>query len=176
MILSVRRKDGSEVEMARIEEEQHQTSDPDARTSAERRMLENRALVELRRGSNQWIASLASLLKPHGLTESQYNILRILRGAQPDGLCVQEISGRMVAQAPDMTRLLDRLEEQQLVTREHGRKDRRMVQIRVTDEGLALLGKLDEPFESWRSNAFSVLTQEELRGLVQILSKVRHSA
>lgn len=142
--------------------------------SPERRISENRALVEIRRSSNQWIASLAGLLKPFGLTESQYNILRILRGAQPDGLCVQELASRMVAQAPDMTRLLDRLEGQGRISREHVRHDRRMVQIRITDEGLDVLGQLDRPFEDWRSETFEALSQDELRTLVQILGKVRH--
>jgi DNA-binding MarR family transcriptional regulator len=153
-------------------------SNPETTTgiTPERRILENRALVEIRRSSNQWMSSLAGLLKPLGLTESQYNILRILRGARPDGLCVQELAGRMIAQAPDMTRLLDRLESQGRISREHVRHDRRMVQIRITDEGLDVLGQLDQPFEAWRIGLLEAFSQDELRALVQILSKVRQPA
>src|SRR5207244_1475565 len=78
-------------------------------------------------------------LKPHQLTPTQYNILRIMRGAGPDGITCSQASERMVNHDPDMTRLLDRLEARKLVERERSREDRRVVITRITREGLELV-------------------------------------
>jgi DNA-binding MarR family transcriptional regulator len=93
-------------------------------------------------------------LRPHGITTTQYNVLRILRGAGKDGLCRAEIMERMIARVPDATRLLDRLEDAGLISRERSEVDRRYVTTTITRAGLRLLETLDEPvLELHRSTA-----------------------
>lgn len=89
--------------------------------------------------------SMMEILKPFELTHVQYNVLRILRGAGREGIKCSEISERMITKDSDITRLLDRLENRGLVARERDEKDRRIVISRITDEGLDMLGELDEP-------------------------------
>ena len=79
----------------------------------------------------------------YGITHDQYNVLRILRGAHPDGHPRFEVAARLISRAPDVTRLLDRLERQGLVERVRGEQDRRMTVSRITDEGLQLLDVVD---------------------------------
>src|SRR5512137_2948129 len=84
-----------------------------------------------------------SFVRPYGITATQYNVLRILRGAGSDGLCRNEVGERLVRRVPDVTRLLDRLEDQRLIVRVRGGDDRRFVTTRITKDGLKLLEKLD---------------------------------
>jgi len=86
-----------------------------------------------------------ALLAPHGLTNQQFNVLRILRGARPDGLCTLTIAERMIEQTPGITRLIDRLETKKLVARVRSEEDRRQVWCRITPAGLQLLARLDRP-------------------------------
>src|SRR5215469_2382140 len=90
--------------------------------------------------------SMIHVLKAEDLSATQYNVLRILRGA-PEGLTCGEIANRMITRDPDITRLLDRLEKRHLISRRRGAKDRRMVLTRITPEGLALLARLDRPVQ-----------------------------
>src|SRR5512135_1869674 len=116
--------------------------------SAPRRavMLEEAAFVDLVRTAELLSRPIAQLLKAHDLSPAQYNVLRILRGS-PDGLTCGEIGNRMITRDPDITRLLDRMEKRGLIERWRETKDRRVVQARITPEGLKLLAKLDEPVE-----------------------------
>src|SRR4051812_2340266 len=82
-------------------------------------------------------------LRPHGLTAAQFNVLRILRGAEPDGLCRNELRDRMLTRMPDMTRMLDRMESAGLVARTRSDQDRRLVSTRITREGERLLATVD---------------------------------
>ena len=75
------------------------------------------------------------MIKSHGLTGAQYNVLRILRGAEPEGLLCRGISERMISRDPDITRLLDRMEKRGLITRERQTEDRRVIKTRITPEG-----------------------------------------
>src|SRR3954462_9098294 len=86
---------------------------------------------------------MIDVLKPHGLTPTQYNALRILRGAGPEGLCRNEVRDRLIARVPDATRLLERLEETGFVVRDREGEDRRFVRARITRRGLDLLARLD---------------------------------
>lgn len=86
-----------------------------------------------------------ALLAPHGLTPQQFNVLRILRGARPQGLCTLTIAERMIEQTPGITRLIDRLEAKKLVARVRSEDDRRQIWCRITPAGLQLLARLDEP-------------------------------
>ncbi|MFA6958793.1 MAG: MarR family transcriptional regulator [Thermoanaerobaculia bacterium] len=107
------------------------------------------------------------------LTMQQYNVLRILRGAGPDGLPTLEIGVRMIEQAPGVTRLLDRLEAKQLVLRVRCLSDRRQVFCHITDAGLALLAALDGPVNEADEAAMSSLTKAETKTLIELLDKIR---
>ena len=112
-------------------------------------------------------------LKPFGLTGTQYNVLRILRGAEPGGLCRNEVRDRMLTRMPDMTRLLDRMEDAGLVVRSRERDDRRMVSTRISAEGQRLLAEIDEAVQTRHKSRFSGLSESELRAVIEILAKVR---
>jgi DNA-binding MarR family transcriptional regulator len=112
-------------------------------------------------------------LEPFGITMQQYNVLRILRGAGPEGLPTLEVAERMVEQAPGVTRLLDRLEAKQLVSRERCPTDRRQVTCRIHAKGLALLSRLDPVMDALDDALGATLSQADLRALVRLLDQVR---
>jgi len=115
---------------------------------------------------------LAGLLKSEDLSANQYNILRILRGS-PDGLPCGEIGNRMITRDPDITRLLDRLERRDLISRCRETKDRRMVMARITPEGLKLLARTDEPVRDTHRSQLGHLGRERLRALMELLQDTR---
>ena len=112
-------------------------------------------------------------LKPYGITNTQYNVLRILRGAGKHGLCRHEIRDRMLTPVPDVTRLLDRLSDAGLASRERDAVDRRLVTTRITDEGLALLARLDGPAKALHQRLLGHMTDESLARLSRLLSEAR---
>lgn|SRR5688500_4651044 len=114
-------------------------------------------------------------LKPYGITATQYNVLRILRGAEPDGLCRNEVRDRMLTRMPDMTRLLDRMEDAGLVVRSRERDDRRMVLTRISAQGRQLLLDLDVAVDREHKSRFTKLSDDELRSLIEMLARVRSS-
>ena len=107
------------------------------------RSLGHEAALSIQRTAAELEHAFESAVKPYGITATQYNVLRILRGAGPAGLCRNEIGARMVRRVPDVTRLLDRLEDMKLIVRERGDEDRRYVTTKVTLPGLKVLGTLD---------------------------------
>lgn len=117
---------------------------------------------------------LDHVLKPYGVSATQYNVLRILRGAGPEGLCRQEIRDRLLTRMPDVTRLLDRMEEAGLVSRARDSEDRRLVTTHLTDRGRELVDSLDQPVADEHERRLGHLGEEQLRTLVQLLSLVRH--
>jgi DNA-binding MarR family transcriptional regulator len=137
--------------------------------------LEQEAHLSIERTAAVLTHAMAEALKEHGVTSTQYNVLRILRGAGPQGLCRGEVRDRLVAQVPDVTRLLDRLEAAGLVERERGTEDRRFVTTRITARGLELLAALDEPVEEIHRRSLGHLERGELSTLVALLAKVRTS-
>lgn len=116
---------------------------------------------------------LAEMLKAHGITHTQYNVLRILRGAGDKGLCRNDVRDRMVAKVPDATRLLDRMETMGFIQRQRDNEDRRYVTARITPEGLALLEKLDEPVLELHEVQLEGLEDDELRTLITLLGRIR---
>jgi DNA-binding MarR family transcriptional regulator len=112
------------------------------------------------------------VLSPFGLTSQQYNVLRILRGSQPDGLPTLEIATRMIEKAPGVTRLLDRLEKKGLVSRRRCALDRRQVLCAITPRGLALLKEID-PAVHRATDRINRLPQKDLKRLVALLDAVR---
>src|SRR3954467_12921171 len=112
-------------------------------------------------------------LKAYGITSTQYNVLRILRGAGADGLCRNEVRDRLVSQVPDVTRLLDRLEASGLIERERSTTDRRLVSTRITTAGLALRKKLDEPVLDLHRRLLGHLSEKQLMTLHELLVVAR---
>jgi DNA-binding MarR family transcriptional regulator len=112
-------------------------------------------------------------LEPYDITAQQYNVLRILRGAGEKGLPTLEIGGRMIEQAPGITRLLDRLEAKALVRRERCAQDRRQVLCWLTPAGLDLVERLDEPVDSADAAAVAMLDPEEQDRLLRMLDAIR---
>ncbi len=130
-------------------------------------------MIGLLRTADVLRRTVAAVVEPHGITFQQYNVLRILRGAGPDGLPTLEIASRMIEQSPGITRLLDRLEARKLVTRLRCAKDRRRVLCTVTPEGLRLLAKLDAPVHEADDGALRMLSDRQLATLLGILDAVR---
>ena len=114
------------------------------------------------------------VLKPHGVSATQYNVLRILRGAGTKGLCRHEIRDRLLTRMPDVTRLLDRMEEAGLVSRVRDAADRRLVTTRLTDRGRELVDALDGPVAEEHERRLGRLDNDQLRTLVRLLTLVRH--
>jgi DNA-binding MarR family transcriptional regulator len=112
------------------------------------------------------------VLKTEDLSGTQYNVLRILRGA-PDGLACGEIAGRMITRDPDVTRLLDRLEKRGLISRCRETKDRRTVMTRITPAGLRSLANLDEPVRAAHRKQLGHLGPKRLRALAELLRIAR---
>jgi len=147
----------------------------DATQSGSRRRKgspEEAAFLELLRTTDMLSRGPARVLKGEELSANQYNVLRILRGS-PDGLPCGEIASRMITRDPDITRLLDRLEKRDLISRCRETKDRRMVMARITPPGLKLLAKLDEPVQEAHRRQLGHMAGENLRTLTELLQTAR---
>ena len=142
------------------------------RKSARRDCPEEAVFLELVRTTDLLSRGLVRIMKAADLSPTQYNVLRILRGA-PEGLACGEIANRMITRDPDVTRLLDRLEKRELISRCRETQDRRTVMARITPEGLKLLGRLDEPVQAAHRKQLGHLGRERLRTLVELLSLSR---
>jgi DNA-binding MarR family transcriptional regulator len=133
---------------------------------------EEAAFLDLLRTTDMLSRGLVAILKPEDLSSTQYNVLRILRGA-PEGLPCGEIAKRMITRDPDITRLLDRLEKRGLISRSREARDRRTVMARITGVGLKLLARLDEPIQEAHRKQLSHLGRERLRLLTDLLREAR---
>ena len=118
---------------------------------------------------------IAQILKGEDISPTQYNVLRILRGS-PQGLPCGEIASRMITRDPDVTRLLDRLEKRDLISRSRDAKDRRTVIGRITTEGLKLLARLDEPIQETHRQQLGHLGRNRLCALTELLAAARANA
>ena len=115
------------------------------------------------------------LLKPYDLSEAQYNVLRILRGAGDEGLPCSEIGDRLLTHDPDVTRLVDRLERRDLVARTRDQRDRRVVTVRISAAGLELLGTcdLDRQMVATLQPRFAKFSPEDHQILIHLLELLR---
>lgn len=118
---------------------------------------------------------LTEALKPFGITNTQYNVLRILRGAGAKGLCGREVSCRLVSKVPDVSRLLDRMEDMGLIARERDAGDRRHVTARITPKGLQTLQRATPELEVVERHRFGGLDPARLQGLIEALGDVRRN-
>jgi DNA-binding MarR family transcriptional regulator len=135
--------------------------------------LEEEALLSIVRTSAVLMDSVELLLRPYGITATQYNVLRILRGSEPDGLGRNDLRDRMLTRMPDVTRLLDRMEAAGLVERVRGEEDRRMVTTRITKSALRLLANLDPVVVSDQKRRFEGAAERDLRSLIDTLALLR---
>jgi DNA-binding MarR family transcriptional regulator len=133
---------------------------------------EESASIDLFRTADLLSRAPAQVLKGEDLSPTQYNVLRILRGA-PSGLPCGEIAGRMITRDPDITRLLDRLAKRGLIARRRESKDRRIVLTKITPEGLDLLGRLDAPMQQVHHKQLGHLGPNRLTTLAQLLESAR---
>ncbi|MBI4891724.1 MAG: MarR family transcriptional regulator [Acidobacteria bacterium] len=129
---------------------------------------EEAAYVALVKAADLLSRPFAQLMKAEDLSATQYNVLRILRGA-PEGLTCGEIGARMITRDPDITRLLDRLETRKLIERNRDSKDRRVVLTRITAGGLEALARLDEPIQEMHRKQLGHLGRERLKALMELL-------
>ena len=131
------------------------------------------AFLNLQRTAAVLGQAMARWFKEAGLTATQYNVLRILRGAHPEALACSEVGERMVTPVPDVTRLLDRLEAAGLVSRCRDSRDRRVVNVAISDAGRTRLAELDEPLDRRLEALLSPLGEDELATLVSLLERAR---
>ena len=150
---------------------------PDLRDDIQQRKpftsLEQEAFLNLRRTEAELSDSFERMLKPYGVSGTQYNVLRILRGAGPEGLCRNEIRDRLLTRMPDVTRLLDRMEEAGLVSRTRSAEDRRQVGTHLTDRGRKLVDRLDDVVAEEHRKTLGHLSERQLKTLVELLTHVR---
>ncbi|HET9425926.1 MAG TPA: MarR family transcriptional regulator [Gemmatimonadaceae bacterium] len=137
--------------------------------------IEQEALLSIVRTSAHLMDRFELFLRPYGITATQYNVLRILRGSEPDGLCRNELRDRMLTRMPDVTRLLDRMEEAGLVERSRDGEDRRMVTSRITKRAMQLLATLDPVVIENEKYFFSGISQEQIQILIDVLDAIRHA-
>lgn len=124
--------------------------------------------------TNSWLmGELSSTMTPHGITPAQYNVLRILRGSHPERLTCSEVGDRLLDRTPDVTRLLDRLQRNDLVHRRRAEHDRRVVEVGITDKGLTLLARMQDDIEATQQRLTEHLTAEEQRLLSDLLERMR---
>lgn len=135
--------------------------------------IEDQAFILIQKTADALAQEVEQFLKRSGLTGTQYNVLRILRGAGPEGLACSSIGEKMISHDPDMTRLLDRMQKRGLITRHRQSNDRRVVKTRITSQGLALLKRLDRPVHKLHRQQFEGVSQQRLKTLLESLGQVR---
>jgi DNA-binding MarR family transcriptional regulator len=124
--------------------------------------------------TSSWILNeLTSAMAPHGITPSQYNVLRILRGSHPTKLTCSEIGQRLLERTPDVTRLLNRLERNHLISRRRARHDRRVVEVGITERGLSLLEQMQADVDGVQQRLTQHLSAAEHRQLSNMLERLR---
>ncbi len=138
------------------------------------RSLQQEVMLSLQRTADQLNASVAAVLKPFGVSPTQYNVLRILRGAEPNGHRCSEIGERMVTREPDITRLLARMEKAGWISQHRSSEDRRVVITRITGSGLKLLKDLEKPINELDRTVFGAMSEKQLRTLCALLDEARN--
>jgi DNA-binding MarR family transcriptional regulator len=135
--------------------------------------LEQEVFLNLWRTYDRLRALEDELFGQYGLTAQQYNVLRLLRGEHPETLPTLALAGRLVSRAPDITRMLDKLEQRGLIARERPADNRRVVRVGITEAGLALLRDLDGPVRACHARQLAHLPPADLRQLAALLEAAR---
>ena len=136
--------------------------------------LQEEAYLNILRTASQLTDALELLLKPTGITLVQYNVLRILRGSEPDGLCRNELRDRMLNRMPDVTRLLDRMEESGLVSRSREEADRRQVRTQLTARARRMVDELDDKVRAEHQRQLGHLSEDQLSSMIELLTAARN--
>lgn len=137
------------------------------------RSLQEEVVLSMLRTADHLAVPMTDVLRDANLSLSQYNVLRILRGAGKEGLPCGEIADRMVRRDPDLTRLLDRLETRGLVSRSRDPEDRRIVRAAITDDGARLLASLDAPVQTTLRRTLAHMSRDRLAALCDLLEEAR---
>jgi len=135
--------------------------------------IEEEALLNVRRTSDRLQYYIQQMVKPYGITPTQYNVLRILRGAGNGGLRCSDIGERLVSSDPDITRLLGRLQKQKLIRRKRDPKDRRVIYASITTQGRNLLEEMDPIVNQSGKDVLGHMGREKLETLVSLLEEAR---
>ncbi len=135
--------------------------------------LEQETFLNLMRTADALTRDIEELFKPSGLSPTQYNVLRILRGSGDEGLACGQIIERMITRDPDLTRLLDRMEKRELISRSRSTTDRRVVLAKITRTGLDVLASLDQPVVAMHRRQLGHLSEAQLKQLIALLELVR---
>jgi DNA-binding MarR family transcriptional regulator len=117
--------------------------------------------------------SIDCALEPFGITRTQYNVLRILRGAGAAGLACHAIGARLISRVPDVTRLLDRMAQMDLITRDRSQTDRRVVAVRLTERGAAMVDALDAPVQATIQRLLGHLGEDQLNRIIALMDAIR---
>jgi len=137
---------------------------------------QNKTFVNIVYTGNRLITITEEILKPFGIgTHQQYNILRILRGQYPNGLCLQDVKCRMLDKNSDVSRLVDRLVQNDLVSRIENPENRRKVDVRISQKGLDILSEIEPALKSLNS-LFTGISESQLEELNTILDRIRDNA
>ena len=131
------------------------------------------ALLNLLRTADRFSHAMQCIIRPWGVTATQYNVLRILRGAGPDGLTCSEIGSRMLTADPDITRLLRRLKALKVIRQHRDRGDRRIVRTVISESGSKLLGEMDPVVKRAPELLLGHLSSGEIGELTRLLEKAR---
>ena len=129
--------------------------------------------MAIQRLAEHHIGQVAEVLKPHALSPAQYNVLRILRGAGPDGVPCGMVAERLITRDPDITRLVDRLEARGLVERARSTTDRRVVTVRATAAALDVLSRLEQPTACLHAEQFKKFNKRRLEELLNLLEDIQ---
>lgn len=147
---------------------------PKPKTAAPPSPAEERLFLAILKTADILGQEAQQLTKSIGLTATHYNVLRILRGAGAHGLPCRGIGERMISRDPDMTRLLDRMEKAGLIMRARQEEDRRVVKTQITEAGLNLLQKLDQPMRDLHKKQFQHMAAAQLKILGDLLDACRN--
>jgi DNA-binding MarR family transcriptional regulator len=139
-------------------------------------VLEQEAALNVFRTADALSRGFEELAKGTGLSGTQYNVLRILRGAGENGLPCGQVIEQMITRDPDMTRLLDRLEKRELIARSRDTCDRRVVRAKIAANGLALLSTLDRPIVEMHRRQLGHMGKDRLKQLIKLLEEARSSS
>ncbi len=135
--------------------------------------LEEEAALNIVRTAEVLGLETASFLREYELSATQYNVLRILRGAGAAGVSCSQIGDRMINHDPDITRLLDRMESRGFISRDRSKEDRRVVLTRITPEGLELVSRIDRPLRAYLKARVGQLDAAALESLIGHLEQIR---
>jgi DNA-binding MarR family transcriptional regulator len=137
------------------------------------RSAQEEAMLNIVRTASILMDEGAQLFKPFGITVAQYNVLRILKGSEGQGLCRNEVRDRMLTRMPDMTRMLDRMEEAGLVERIRDSEDRRHVATHITTAGKKILKDLEAVVAEQHRKSLGHMSEKELKTLSELLTRAR---